>query len=158
LVPSIKWPNDVLVRGHKVAGVLVESMWSGNHLEASVLGIGVNVLQGSYPSRAGLSYPATTLEAELRRRPDRADFLRAVIASIMRWRPSMASDEFLRTWESNLAFRGQQVVLTRDEEAPLIGILLGLEPDGSLRLEANQRTIRVQMGEIHLSAANDRIA
>src|SRR5512137_455549 len=46
LQPSIKWPNDVLLDGRKTAGVLVESMWTGERLDASVLGIGVNVLAG----------------------------------------------------------------------------------------------------------------
>ena len=41
--PSIKWPNDVLVEGQKLAGILIESEMNGNKLNYAVLGIGINV-------------------------------------------------------------------------------------------------------------------
>ena len=43
LKPQIKWPNDVLLGGQKVCGILAEAAWSGSQLQAVVLGIGVNV-------------------------------------------------------------------------------------------------------------------
>ncbi|MBI3739624.1 MAG: biotin--[acetyl-CoA-carboxylase] ligase, partial [Chloroflexi bacterium] len=47
LAAQIKWPNDVLISGKKVAGILVESVWTGDALDASILGMGVNVLAAS---------------------------------------------------------------------------------------------------------------
>ena len=49
LSASIKWPNDVLLQDRKVAGVLVEAVWSGDALDAAVVGIGINVLAASTP-------------------------------------------------------------------------------------------------------------
>lgn len=40
---KIKWPNDVLVNGYKLAGILAEAVWLGEILAAAVIGIGVNV-------------------------------------------------------------------------------------------------------------------
>jgi len=61
----IKWPNDVLIQNRKVCGILIESVWSGEDIDCVVIGIGVNVSQGSVPPEEMLQFPATSLEAEL---------------------------------------------------------------------------------------------
>ena len=43
LYPAIKWPNDIMIGGRKVCGILAESAFSGNHVEHAIVGIGVNV-------------------------------------------------------------------------------------------------------------------
>jgi BirA family biotin operon repressor/biotin-[acetyl-CoA-carboxylase] ligase len=48
--PRLKWPNDVLLEGRKVAGILVESRIAAGRLAASVVGIGLNVNQSSFPA------------------------------------------------------------------------------------------------------------
>jgi BirA family biotin operon repressor/biotin-[acetyl-CoA-carboxylase] ligase len=55
-----KWPNDVLVGGRKVAGILLESMTLGERLASLVIGVGVNV--ESHPE--GLAYAVTSLKRE----------------------------------------------------------------------------------------------
>src|SRR5215216_2280329 len=62
LISQIKWPNDVLLNGRKVAGILVESVWSGETVDCLVIGVGVNVLQGAVPDPRLLRFPATSLE------------------------------------------------------------------------------------------------
>src|SRR3989304_5846778 len=61
LAARIKWPNDVLPDGRKVAGVLAEADWEGDRLSHLVLGIGVNVRRGSVPEQ-GLAFAATCVE------------------------------------------------------------------------------------------------
>src|SRR5690349_17443375 len=65
LAAQIKWPNDVLIAGRKVCGILIESVWSGEDVDCVVIGIGVNVLQGSVPPGESLLFPSTSLEDEL---------------------------------------------------------------------------------------------
>ena len=157
LQPEIKWPNDVLLGGRKVAGVLVEARWSGDSLEASVIGLGVNVLSGSAPPAGNVRFPATSIEHALGHGLSRIDLLRAVVSALFAWRPNIDTRGFLEAWESRLAFRGQTVTLTHDAQPPLTGDLLGLEDDGSLRLMGRDGLLRVQMGEVHLHPADDRI-
>ena len=52
LAVQLKWPNDVLINGSKVAGVLVENHWLGEALETVILGIGINVAPGSVSEQA----------------------------------------------------------------------------------------------------------
>jgi BirA family biotin operon repressor/biotin-[acetyl-CoA-carboxylase] ligase len=151
---QIKWPNDVLLNRKKTAGILVESVWTGNALDAIVLGMGVNVLAASMPPADQVLFPVTSLESELGHPPDRADMLYAILSALLSWRPKLGTDEFLKAWEDTLAFRGEQVQIFKDDEAPLMGELLGLAHDGGLRLrEANNNILTIQFGEIHLRPA-----
>ncbi len=154
---SIKWPNDVLLQGRKVAGVLVEALWSGEALEAAVVGIGVNVLAASTPSVASVRYPATSMEACLAQPPDRLEVLRLIVAAMFHWRGCLASEAFIQAWRQRLAFQGQTVVLTGEAGESIRGELDGLEADGSLRLLTAQGTRCFAMGELHLAAADDTI-
>ncbi len=49
LSAHIKWPNDLMIEGKKVAGVLAETVFSGNHFDRFIVGIGLNVNQSSFP-------------------------------------------------------------------------------------------------------------
>lgn len=151
LAPQIKWPNDVLISGRKVAGILVESTWIGEELDALVLGMGVNVLRESVPPDDQLLFPATSIETELGRPVKRAKMIRDILANVLDWRPRLGTGVFLKTWEENLAFRDQQVQVQRESGNPLTGKLLGLNPDGSLRLrDLHGKSVTVQFGEVHL--------
>ena len=151
---QIKWPNDVLLNGKKTAGILVESVWTGDSLDALVLGIGVNVFSASVPPADQVLFPATSLEGELGHSVDRMDILREVLTAFPLWRSKLGTDEFLKAWEQALAFRGQQVQIFKDNESPLTGELQGLAPDGGLYLrEANNNILAIQFGEIHLRPA-----
>ena len=72
--PEVKWPNDVLLNGRKVAGILAEAR--GGRV---VLGIGINVSQRAHELPARPSYPATSLLLETGRVVARADLLAAVL-------------------------------------------------------------------------------
>jgi BirA family biotin operon repressor/biotin-[acetyl-CoA-carboxylase] ligase len=157
LQPEIKWPNDVLLNGRKVAGVLVESRWSGDKLEASVIGVGINVLAGSAPPDAVVTNPATSLEDGLSAKPDRVRVLRLTVEAMLRWLPELQGTAFLRAWEDRLAFRGRSIRLSHDGVQDITGTLEGLEDDGSLRLQGGQGVVRVRMGDIHLYPAGDKI-
>jgi BirA family transcriptional regulator, biotin operon repressor / biotin---[acetyl-CoA-carboxylase] ligase len=152
---QIKWPNDILLDRKKTAGILVESVWIGNKLDALVLGMGVNVLAASVPPVDQVLFPATSLESELGHSVDRADILCAILSALLLWRSKLGTYEFLKAWEEVLAFRGEQVQIFKDNESPLMGELLGLAPDGGLRLrEANNKILTIiQFGEIHLRPA-----
>jgi len=147
---QIKWPNDILLNAKKVAGTLVESAWMGETLDTFVLGIGVNIKASSVPPADQVVFPATCIETESGQAIDRVEFLREILSSLIEWRSQLGTDEFIKAWESPLAFRGEEIQLIRENEKPLRGELLGLESDGSLRLKANNKILTVQIGEIHM--------
>lgn len=151
LTPHIKWPNDVLLLGHKVGGILVESVWSGEDVDCLVIGIGVNVLKGSVPPAHILNFPATSLEDELGYPPDRLEILAEIISALIDLRPQLGRDEFMNRWGESLAFLGEQVQVELGDQPPVLGQLLGLESDGSLQLrDGHNKTVAVRFGDVRL--------
>jgi len=152
LTPQIKWPNDVLLLGRKVSGILVESVWSGDEVDCVVIGIGINVLKGAVPPVDDeRQFPATSLEDELGYPPERAEILFDVLSNMINMRPQLGNDEFLNRWNESLAFLGQEVQVEVGNEVPVTGLILGLESDGSLRLrDGHDKTVAVRFGDVRL--------
>ena len=147
----IKWPNDVLLSGSKVAGILVESIWAGNKPDALILGMGVNVLKASVPAADELLLPATSVEDKLGKPPVREELLKDILTAILARRNQLGTEAFLTDWEQNLAFLGQMVRVWGNREQAVTGELIGLNPDGSLVLrDENGKSVTVRFGEVHL--------
>ena len=141
----------MLLGGHKVAGILVESSWLGEELQSFVLGMGVNVLEASIPPADQLLFSATSIETELGHPINRIELLRNILLKVLEWRPNLGTDAFIQSWEESLAFRGQQVQVQGGSGKPIIGELLGLDADGNLRLrDEHGKSVTVQFGELHL--------
>ena len=150
-VAEIKWPNDILIMGRKVSGILIESVWSGEDVDGVVIGIGVNVLKDSVPPADTLFFPATSLEAELESAPERMEILRDILATFIELRPHMVTDELIAQWESLLALRGELVQVESADSPAIVGHVVGLETDGSLRLRNEHgETITVRFGDVRL--------
>jgi BirA family biotin operon repressor/biotin-[acetyl-CoA-carboxylase] ligase len=147
----IKWPNDVLIQKRKVCGILVESVWSGEDVDCVVIGIGINVLQGSVPTQEMLQFPATSLEAELGQVPDRVEILHDILASLIELRPRLGTDEFLRHWEDLLALRDETVQVETEKTPPVTGQIGGLDSDGGLKIRNEHgEFVTVRFGDVRL--------
>lgn len=79
VIPEVKWPNDVLIGGRKVAGILAEA-----HEGRVVLGIGINVLQAEDELPLRAQHPATSLLLETGRSIRRAELLAAFLDELER--------------------------------------------------------------------------
>jgi BirA family biotin operon repressor/biotin-[acetyl-CoA-carboxylase] ligase len=151
LPAAIKWPNDVLVNEKKLAGILVESSWTGDKPDAFVLGMGVNVTPEAIPRMERLLFPATSIESELGRTVGRAQLFRDILQRFLSLRPTIGTGGFIQTWEKHLAYMGQQVKVDTGKGKPFQGVIQGLDADGGLRLEIDQnRTITAKFGNVHL--------
>ena len=151
LLVAIKWPNDVLVYGKKVTGILVESTWSGEVPDTFVLGMGVNVTPASIPPAHLLQYPATSIESACGGQVQREALLDDILQGVIAWRPKLGTERFLKTWEAQLAYRGQPVRIETGQGTAVLGILLGLDSEGGLKLQdENGESMTVQYGDVHL--------
>ncbi len=161
LPAEIKWPNDVLIGGLKVAGILAEASWVGSHLSAVILGIGINVAPSSVPPNNWTGhhdrpFPATSVEAALGRKVDRQVLVHLVLAELLRWLPRLSEPKFIQAWREKLAFLGDWVqVITSETDGgdfPLVeGQIINLNDDGSLRVRLRSGELKsLHVGEIHL--------
>jgi BirA family biotin operon repressor/biotin-[acetyl-CoA-carboxylase] ligase len=151
LSPEIKWPNDILLNGRKVAGILIESVWSGEDIDCIVIGMGVNILKSAVPDTGMLSFPATSLEEALGYPVERTEVLHDILAALIVLRPQLSTDEFMVKWEELLAYRGRQVQVEMGGADLLTGSVSGLGTDGSLQLrDQDGRSLTVQFGDVRL--------
>jgi BirA family biotin operon repressor/biotin-[acetyl-CoA-carboxylase] ligase len=151
LTAQVKWPNDVLLQGCKVAGILVETVWSGDEIDSLVLGMGVNVYPASLPPPESLTFPAACLQSAVPAIPTREVLLKDILSALAALRAGLASSAFLDTWQEALAFRGETVQVWQGSAAPLRGEVLGLQADGALLIKNSAgETQVVHFGEVHL--------
>lgn len=151
LEPLIKWPNDILLDRKKCCGILVEAAWSGTQCKGVVLGIGINISEGSIPPVESPLFPATWLEAHTLNPVDRFDLLAEVINNIQYWRERLGTPEFFQTWRHNLAFRNEPVRIVENENSSIIGIEEGIDANGNLLLRGDDGEQRViEVGDVHL--------
>jgi BirA family biotin operon repressor/biotin-[acetyl-CoA-carboxylase] ligase len=151
LTPQIKWPNDVLLNNRKVAGVLIELIWSGEQINCVVIGIGVNILKRAVPDTDILRFPGTSVETVLDREVEREKVLHDILGAFIALRPEINTDEFMNKWGSALAFRNRQVRVEMGAGQTVVGRLEGILSDGSLRLrDDNNKSVTVQFGDVSL--------
>jgi BirA family biotin operon repressor/biotin-[acetyl-CoA-carboxylase] ligase len=141
----LKWPNDVLVDGAKIAGILLEGRVAVGTLAWAVVGIGLNL--ACAPTDA--PYPATSVAASGRRvRPGAAArrLLGALGRCVALWqRDGLAP---LRAAWGSRGHRPGDPIAVRDGEAWLQGRFLGLDADGALLLETASGGRRITSGQM----------
>ncbi|MGD8453465.1 MAG: biotin--[acetyl-CoA-carboxylase] ligase [Phycisphaerae bacterium] len=149
--PQIKWPNDVLIAGRKVAGVLVQMELAADQ-PAAIVGVGLNGNFAAADLGPDLLYPATSLQDELGRPVDLDAVLAAAVGQLEALLVAYDRDgpaACLPDVRSRLAWLGEQVraqLITGGP--PVVGRIAGLADDGSLLLDAGDRQHRVSAGEI----------
>ena len=159
LPAQIKWPNDILIERRKTAGILVEAHWQDGKLAAAILGIGINVAPEAVPPPDQLLFPATCLQAGLDQAIDRMELLRNILVRILDWTSRLAGTEFIRAWETQLAFKGEMVVISNSlaggQATGFSGQLTGLDEQGRLLLlDSAGQIFSVDSGEVHLRPAS----
>ncbi len=136
LTPEVKWPNDVLLGGRKVAGLLNEMRAETEGVHHVILGIGVNLNMSAAQFPEDLRYPATSLQLELGRPVSRLAFTRDLLRELDR-----LYSEFLlvgfgpvrMAWEGFCRLVGQTVEVDF-QDRQIQGTVLGIDADGALLL------------------------
>jgi BirA family biotin operon repressor/biotin-[acetyl-CoA-carboxylase] ligase len=150
LEPAIKWPNDVLLDGKKVAGVLAEASDDGRQ-QTVVVGVGVNV-NVEPDELAGLPN-ATSLKIEAGIPVHRGELLALTIERCDSWLKAdryLREDGLWRAWNGRLWGREQSVRI-QDGDEQVVATVLGGERDGTLLVQlADGTTRRIVAGELLL--------
>ena len=139
---EIKWPNDVLIEGKKVAGILVENHWQSCQLLDVILGIGINVGLDSIPADPPFIFPATSLEKAAGKEVDRLEILVAVMESLFKWHRRLVEPSIIKAWNENLAYQGQLVSLVSPKGPLTEGKVVEVAEDGSLVVETSPGAVR----------------
>ena len=105
---QVKWPNDLLIGGSKVAGILAESRLVGDKLQYVVVGMGINVNSDKFPTD-DVAYPATSLLREMNQPVDRLALLYELLARLNDWYRLLHWSKLDTVWADRMVTLGQQV-------------------------------------------------
>ncbi|MEQ9188471.1 MAG: biotin--[acetyl-CoA-carboxylase] ligase [Cryomorphaceae bacterium] len=148
MVPSIKWPNDILVNGKKIAGILIENQVKGERVESSVLGIGLNVNQTDFPS---FLWPATSMTTEAGKRFNLEDVLDELLGQLrLRMTQSFRDANALSRDHAHWLYGKSEEVAFSFDGKTLHGILRGVEASGALLMTVKEEDRKFFNGEIRL--------
>jgi len=149
---TLKWPNDVLVGGRKVAGILLESEGDTvGRVRFVVIGIGVNL--ASHP--ADSEFPATSLAATGAAAVTPEAFLAALASALLLWYERWRGDGFAalrRAWLARATGIGQALRARLPGET-VEGRFAGLDDDGMLLLDLPQGRRRIAAGDVFPAVA-----
>ncbi len=138
IVPEIKWPNDILIRGRKVAGILTEMSAELDHLKELLLGIGmdVNLEPGDFPP--SLRKSATSLQIETEQKVNRSELAVAILRELDRDYDLVKKGQFevlAEQWQERCSTLGCQVSI-RVGDRIIRGRAESLDDDGALLVRA----------------------
>ena len=143
---TMKWPNDVLYHGSKLAGLLCERV-SGVDLVG--IGLNVNLQPGELPD--ALQYSATSIAKIAGRSFDLTDVLISVsrhLNVMLLTRQSHTFATFLEQYRQHDSLLGQTLTITNGDDAPITGTCEGIDADGRLLVRTSKRLHRIIAGSV----------
>jgi BirA family biotin operon repressor/biotin-[acetyl-CoA-carboxylase] ligase len=149
LLAGLKWPNDLLIAGAKVGGILTEIGLQGTEVEYAVVGIGLNVNLDPVRLPAGLHMPATSLSHELGAEVARLPLLLTLLQGVEeRYLALRVGQSPHRDWVARLVTLGKPVTVTSSGQV-LEGTAEDVDADGALLVRlADGRLKRVLAGDV----------
>jgi BirA family biotin operon repressor/biotin-[acetyl-CoA-carboxylase] ligase len=144
LAVTLKWPNDLLVSGRKLAGILAEGAAS-----FVVIGFGINLLPAAYPP--DVAARATSLEGELGRPVDRGIVLRECLSALRERVQAVErgdSGAVIDAWRKRAAPTLQRPVEWKGEGGSVRGVAEDIDADGALLVRTATGRERIISGEV----------
>jgi BirA family biotin operon repressor/biotin-[acetyl-CoA-carboxylase] ligase len=146
---GVKWPNDVVVAGGKIAGILAQSGEDERGERFVVTGVGVNVGSSRQDFPAEIRDTAASCLTESRVSPDRAELFGDVLTTIESYYDRFRTDgfgAFVSSYEERLTLSGRRVRF-EGRDGPVAGRVRGVRKDGSLRVETGDGAELALYGE-----------
>jgi BirA family biotin operon repressor/biotin-[acetyl-CoA-carboxylase] ligase len=151
LFPLIKWPNDILLRGRKVAGLLNEIHSEMDRIHFVILGIGVNLNTEEKMFSKEIRAGATSLKVEMGQTISRKVFLQSLLQELEKWYTILKKEGngvILKAWRDRAHIKGRRVKVTSFGET-WVGRAIDVDSDGALILEtAGGKRKRVVAGDV----------
>ena len=147
----LKWPNDILLNDHKVAGILLEAETGGGDVpEWVILGLGVNV--GIFPGDT--DFPATSFRAEGWGATE-IDCLNGFARDFLKWTNTWREDGFApirKNWLWRCHGLGEEIEVRLENET-LTGVFTDLDEDGALLLKTGEGMRKITAGDVFFPMA-----
>jgi len=152
LAPAIKWPNDVILHGRKLSGMMTETELAGQEVRFSLVGIGVNV-NFDIEEASEIAGIATSVKRELGHEVSREELLAALLNRFEElYEQWPVGSGVFQAWRSRLETLGREVSITFRGQV-YEGTARDVDQDGNLILSlADGSTMTFEAGEVSLRA------
>jgi BirA family biotin operon repressor/biotin-[acetyl-CoA-carboxylase] ligase len=154
LTPEIKWPNDLLISGKKVAGLLNEMSAETDGINFVILGIGVNLNMSAVQFPADLRHPATSVFLESGVKVDRCRFTSTMLNELDRLYNEFLSHGFgpiREEWQQRCNANGRQVIVSDSGTECTGGRFIGIDSDGAMLLRTEEDKLhRITCGDVRV--------
>ncbi|MDQ0213671.1 BirA family biotin operon repressor/biotin-[acetyl-CoA-carboxylase] ligase [Oikeobacillus pervagus] len=133
--PEIKWPNDLLIKGKKITGILTELQADADQIHALIIGIGMNVNQSEFPKE--IEKIATSLAIEKGEKISRALLIQRILEKLEFYYEMYVEEGFYpikQLWEKYAISIGKQII-ARTINKEIKGKAIGITDDGVLKLK-----------------------
>jgi BirA family biotin operon repressor/biotin-[acetyl-CoA-carboxylase] ligase len=145
---KIKWPNDVLVLGKKLAGIIVEISAEQDMIKWVVVGIGINI-NNSLPE--DLENISITLKSVLKKEVDRAEFMIAFLTNFedlyLNFQ-KIGFKQFLEKYNSEIAYKNKNVSVVNAGRNEIAGVNLGIDEEGRLIVKTSNGLEKIISGTL----------
>ena len=142
---QIKWPNDLVVNGVKIGGILIENQLLGNQIVSSIIGVGLNVNQMVFTN-----LDATSMKGQLGIDQNRIDVLGTVLNQLNLFFPLIELDpnELNRIYLMHLYLLNTKSKFHSETLGEFEGEISGVDPFGKLCVCCNNQELRFNVKEI----------
>ena len=150
--PKLKWPNDITIKGKKVAGILVDTSIESNRIESLVLGVGINfkIKQEKLKKNIVNSpnyYGATTLVKKNESALYLVQQFLYELEVIFQWINSGLTKKIISEWTKRSSTIGKNISIINDKKI-VTGKAIKIDNDGALIISKNKQTTRILIGDV----------
>jgi len=131
---NLKWPNDILSGGRKLCGILVENQLQGAYISQSIIGIGLNVNQTTFPNLPG----ATSMKQLTGQTYELEEVLSVLLNHLEKDLTLVGAGTLksrIKEYEDFLYLKDTPAGFLRKDGSPFEGIIRGVSPEGLLQIE-----------------------
>jgi BirA family biotin operon repressor/biotin-[acetyl-CoA-carboxylase] ligase len=154
IVPEIKWPNDVLIKGQKVAGLLNEMSAETDAVNFVILGIGVNLNMTEEQFPPDLRHPATSILRESGRPVGRSGFCSIMLNELDRLYADFRTHGFgpvREEWQRRCNAHGRELSISDGGSEIVRGMFAGIDGSGALLVRGTDGTIsKILSGDVRV--------
>jgi len=149
LQSSVKWPNDVLIKEHKVGGILLETISVGAKIKKAITGVGININQVHF--EGDFNYPPTSLKLELGQDVERekvmADFLNNFEELVKKLKVN--PDGILQSWRDKCRMIGERISLNQNGKLRY-GTFEDIDEEGQMLFKSDGAVEVVNYGAVSI--------
>ena len=145
---NLKWPNDVLIKGKKVCGILLEASSQGSKIERLVIGFGINVNQTMF--QGNFNIPPTSIKLESNENIERERLLAEVLNNFEELLRKIHTEPetILKDWKSRCRMIGEKIEVS-DDNIIKYGIFDDIDENGFLLLKMKDKKIeKIHFGDV----------